>query len=81
MFNVNNLKIETKKGRVLIENLSFVLNPGDKLAVIGEEGNGKSTLMKAMISENLVSDYCTVSGKISRDNCHIGYLEQKLDSF
>lgn len=81
MFNVNNLKIETKKGRVLIENLSFVLNPGDKLAIIGEEGNGKSTLMKAMISENLVSDYCTVSGKISRDNCHIGYLEQKLDSF
>ena len=81
MFSVNNLKIETKKGRVLIENLSFVLNSGDKLAMIGEEGNGKSTLMKALISPKLVEEYASVSGTISTCGAKIGYLEQKLDDF
>lgn len=79
MFSVDNLSIETKKGRKLIENLSFTLNDGDKMAIIGEEGNGKSTLLKAMIDPNLISDYCIVRGKISKPNIKIGYLEQKLD--
>ena len=30
--------------------MSFTLNPGDKLAVIGEEGNGKSTILKAIVN-------------------------------
>lgn len=79
MLFVENLSIETLKGRKLIENLSFYLNNGDKLAIIGEEGNGKSTLMKAIVNEKLITDYCHVSGKIFRDGCTIGYLEQKLN--
>lgn len=75
---VKNLTIETLRGRCLIENLSFQLNDGDKMAVIGEEGNGKSTLMKALINENLVSEYCNVFGVVKRLG-RIGYLEQKLD--
>ena len=42
---VNNLEIRTLKGRTLLSGLSFVLNPGDKVGLIGEEGNGKSTLL------------------------------------
>jgi len=78
MLSVMNLSIETLKGRKLIENLSFNLNAGDKLAVIGEEGNGKSTLLKAIFNENLINDYCHVSGQIEKNNAHIAYLEQKL---
>lgn len=78
MFTVENLTIETRKGRKLIENLSFALNDGDKMAIIGEEGNGKSTLLKALINPKLIADYCLVSGKINNQNCKIGYLEQKL---
>lgn len=48
MLKVNNLTVTTLKGRKIIKNFSFVLNDGDKLAVIGEEGNGKSTLLKIM---------------------------------
>lgn len=81
MFSINNLKIETNKGRVLIENLSFVLNPGDKLAIIGEEGNGKSTLLKALINPKLISEYAVVSGAVAKGDSKIGYLEQKLDAF
>ncbi len=75
---VKNLTIETLKGRKLIENLSFQLNDGDKMAVIGEEGNGKSTLIKALINTNLVAEYCNVSGTVKKCGT-IGYLEQKLD--
>ena len=32
--------------RPLIEGLSFTLREGDRCAVIGEEGNGKSTLRR-----------------------------------
>lgn len=80
MFTVNNLSIETKTGRKLLENLSFSLNNGDKMAIIGEEGNGKSTLLKAMINPDLITSYCMVKGTVSNTNTKIGYLEQKLNS-
>lgn len=38
----------TKDLRVLIDDFSFTLGPGDKIAIIGEEGNGKSTLLQLM---------------------------------
>lgn len=80
MIKINNLSIETLKGRKLIEKLSFTLNDGDKLAIIGEEGNGKSTLIKAIFDKNLISQYCKVSGEIIKNNCCFGYLEQKLNA-
>jgi len=76
---VNNLKIETLEGRVLVENLSFSLEKGDKAVVIGEEGNGKSTLLKAIYNEKELSSYAKISGKIVV-NEKIGYLAQELDA-
>lgn len=32
-----------------IDNISFVLNPGDSLAIVGENGAGKTTLIKLLI--------------------------------
>ena len=47
MIQVKNLNIVHKKDlRTIIENFSLVLNDGDKAVMIGEEGNGKSTLLK-----------------------------------
>ncbi|MDD4832837.1 MAG: ATP-binding cassette domain-containing protein, partial [Clostridia bacterium] len=76
---VNNLNIETHDGRVLIENLSFSLNKGDKAVVIGEEGNGKSTLLKAIYGAKELSSYVKISGTIVA-NEKIGYLAQELDA-
>ncbi len=75
MFKIDNLTIETVKGRKLIDNLTFALNSGDKLAIIGEEGNGKSTLLKAIANKSI--EYCKISGKITQGE-KFGYLEQKL---
>ncbi len=74
MLEINNLSISINN-RFLIKNLSFVLNEGDKLAVIGEEGNGKSTLLKAISGNN---DYAEVSGSIDSKGNTIGYLEQSM---
>ena len=77
MLKVNNLTVTTLKGRKIINNFSFVLNDGDKLAVIGEEGNGKSTLLKIMAGID-VSEYVSWSGDIiSSDTA--AYLPQKID--
>ena len=44
---IKHLTVTHKKDfRMLLVDLSFVLQPGDKMAVIGEEGNGKSTHLK-----------------------------------
>lgn len=79
MLQVKNLTITHKKdNRVLLDKFNLILNDGDKCAIIGEEGNGKSTLLKLIFNEELVDDYVEVSGEIIRNNSVIGYLAQEL---
>ncbi len=42
----NDISLTLKSGRKIVEHLTFTLSNQDKLAIIGEEGNGKSTLIK-----------------------------------
>lgn len=63
--------------RKITENFSFTLNDGDKAAIIGEEGNGKSTLLKLIYDESLVDGYCEYSGEIIKSG-RFGYLAQEL---
>lgn len=74
MFDIKNVDIMVST-RYLIKNLNLTLNRGDKCAIIGEEGNGKSTLLKSLLGG---CDYATVSGSINFNNCKVGYLKQNL---
>ena len=74
MFEINNLSISIED-RFLIKNLSLTLNQNDKLAIIGEEGNGKSTLLKGILG---ICEYAEVTGSINTKGNKIGYLEQSL---
>ena len=76
---VDNLSLTMHQGWNLVKNLSFHLNKGDRLAIIGDEGNGKSTLIKAIYEPSLIEDYCLLEGNINRFNQRIGYLPQFLD--
>lgn len=79
MLQIKNLTItHIKDNRILLQDLSFALNMGDKTAIIGEEGNGKSTLLKLIYDETLVEGYVEYTGEIIRNNAHIGYLPQEL---
>lgn len=78
-FIVNNVSVKTKDGREIVKDLSFVLNNNDKLAIIGEEGNGKSTLLKFFYDKNLIEQYCYYSGRVNLDKIKIGYIPQIID--
>ena len=78
MLEIRNLNIsKLSEKRQLIRNLSFVLNEGDKFAIIGLEGIGKSTLMKTILDSNDLN-YVEITGDINRRNLHIGYLPQSI---
>lgn len=64
----------------LVRDLDLVLNPGEKLAIIGEEGTGKSSLIKAIVAPQLLSSYAQLSGKITNHFHQFGYLPQALEN-
>lgn len=79
MLQVKNLNIYHKKDlRPLAANLSFTINDGDRAAIIGEEGNGKSTLLKLLYDPALVEDYAEYDGEIIKNHMVCGYLPQEL---
>ena len=81
MLDIKNISITMNRdGRELIWGLSFTVNEGDKAAIIGEEGNGKSTLLKLIHDPALIEDYCSWSGEIIKNNAITGYLEQELNA-
>lgn len=62
----------------LVHDLSFTLNPGDKLAIIGEEGNGKSTLLKWINQDPSIENYIQVEGECVNQFSRMAYLPQML---
>ena len=63
-------------GRAVAENLNFEAEKGDYLCIIGENGTGKSTLIKTLLGLNK-----PLSGEIERQASfsprRIGYMPQK----
>ncbi|MCH5265200.1 MAG: ABC-F family ATP-binding cassette domain-containing protein [Lachnospiraceae bacterium] len=79
MLQIKNVSITQRKDlRELVSELSFCLNDGDKAAIIGEEGNGKSTLLKLIYNEKLIEEYAGYTGEIIRQGNVLGYLGQEL---
>lgn len=80
MLQIKNLGINLiKDDRKLLENFDLALNPEDKVGLIGEEGNGKSILLKTIIDRKSVENYAQISGEIYKKEEIIGYLPQSLD--
>lgn len=63
--------------KTIVEDLSFTVPDGAKVALIGEEGNGKSTLLRWLCDPALVEGYATVTGSSSVSGTK-GYLPQEL---
>ena len=61
--------------RILFEDLSFGLNKGDKMALIANNGTGKSSLLKIITGKDVSS-----SGEVVfRKGVELGYLSQDSD--
>lgn len=79
MIQVKHVTITHKKDyKVILEDFSLVLNDGDKAVLVGEEGNGKSTLLKWICQPEWIADYCEASGERILQDQRIGYLPQEL---
>ncbi|MBR3607786.1 MAG: ABC-F family ATP-binding cassette domain-containing protein [Lachnospiraceae bacterium] len=79
MLQIKNLSLTHKKDlRVIINDFNLVLNDGDKAVIIGEEGNGKSTLMKWIYDPSLTESYTEGEGKRIISNERLGYLPQEM---
>ena len=79
MLQIKSLTIEHRRDlRVILENFNLVLNTGDKAVIIGEEGNGKSTLLKWIFDPALVADYAECRGERILGAERLAYLPQEL---
>lgn len=69
---LNNIKY-TIGGKDILNDISFTINNGDKIGLIGKNGSGKTTLLK--IINGKIKDF---SGSISGNEI-IHFLEQEID--
>lgn len=78
MLQIKNLTIKDLKNHILIENFNYSLGNNDKVGIIGEEGNGKSTLLKAIKNKTIIQDYTVIEGDIMTDFQNMAYFEQQI---
>ena len=64
--------------RVILSDFSLTLNPGDKCVIVGEEGNGKSSLIKWLYDPALVAGYLDATGARDVRAHRLSYLPQEL---
>ena len=63
--------------RIIVEDATWHIQPGERIGLIGYNGTGKSTLLKLLVGEYLPSE-----GTVERSrNTTMGYLHQDLLSF
>ncbi len=67
--NVTDLTVTTLEGRRLVDGVSFALEPGERLGLIGESGSGKS--LSAMAITSLLPDGLTAHGSVELDGLDV----------
>ncbi len=73
MISIQGLKVEFGS-QVLFENISFVVNKRDKIALVGKNGAGKTTMLRIITGERQPT-----SGTVARQaDITIGYLPQQM---
>ena len=73
MISVDKLKVEFGVKPLFVD-ASFVINDRDRIALVGKNGAGKSTMMKILCGQQKATE-----GTVSIPNdCRIGYLPQVI---
>lgn len=75
MLTLQNITYQHPDKEILFENFNFIVNKGDKIAIVGNNGSGKSTLLK------LISGLLTPSAGDIRTEGSVYYLPQILEQF
>ena len=73
MISLDNLTV-SYGGWTLFDNISFLINPKDRIGLVGRNGAGKTTLLRLIVGEmQPTSGAVTINGE-----CTIGYLPQTM---
>ena len=73
MISLDNLTV-SYGGWTLFDDISFLINPKDRIGLVGKNGAGKTTLLRIITGEQQpTSGAVTVNGE-----CTIGYLPQQM---
>ena len=73
MISLDNLTV-SYGGWTLFDNISLLINPKDRIGLVGKNGAGKTTLLRLIVGEQQPT-----SGSISYNGeCTIGYLPQQM---
>ena len=79
MLQIKNLTLTHKKdNRIILSDFFSSFNDGDKAVIIGEEGNGKSTMLKWIYDKELITSYCEYDGSLVKSGERLAYLPQEL---
>jgi len=77
-------KYDHQGNRILFENLSFKLKPGEILAIQGQSGVGKTQILRGLCQLEMFTDgYATLNGKQPKDfgmthwRARVAYVQQK----
>src|SRR4030066_1476529 len=74
--------LEKTYGRqVIFDNVSFVINPGERVGLVGRNGHGKTTLFKMILGEDRPDSGCiSIPGgyKIGHLSQHISFTENSV---
>ena len=63
---------ENIKKKIILNNFNLIINPNEKIGIMGKSGSGKSTLMKI-----LIKFYKVDKGKVLIDNTNINNIDTK----
>ena len=73
MISIDNLTV-SYGGWTLFDNISFLINPKDRIGLVGKNGAGKTTLLRLIVGEQQPT-----SGTVTKNGeCTIGYLPQQM---
>ena len=73
MISVDNVSV-SYGGWTLFDGISFLVNPKDRIGLVGKNGAGKTTLLRLIIGEQQPTE-----GAITRNgDCTVGYLPQQM---
>ena len=81
-----NVRFQYTKDREVLKKVSFKLEPGEKVAIIGKNGSGKSTILELLLrfyepeeGEVMISGENAMKNKALFDK--VAYVPQEIDLF
>lgn len=76
IIEINNLTVKTPQHAIILDNVSLNIMAHDSVALLGNNGCGKSTLIKCIMGDCILNE----TGDIRvGENVHIGYLPQIIE--